>query len=294
MSLRLAVATEDFGSHFKRSIAKAAKLAVEGVRLNARSELDVLKATDSALRQILLYVTERQMNVAGLSCPTKHALYEQEFLEPRLEIIRKSMSLVGKLQTKELIVRCGSIPDSADNGSDAAESKTIDPADPFGFAAAATNAKPSPAKEFSTLCEILNDLAAYGNHVGCVLQLQLTDFNVDRIQQLLNAVTTGPLSIVFDPATAVMTGADENERYRTLHNSIGYVRARDAVRNVDGAGTEVAVGSGVVDWVTLLPTLIEADYHGWVCVERTGGDSRAEDVKRGITALSQLMPQTGS
>lgn len=293
MSLRLAVATEDFGNNLKRSIAQAAQLAVKGVRLNARSELDVLKATNSGLRQTLLYVNERQMNVAGLSCPTKHALYEQEFLEPRLEIIRKSMSLVGKLQTKELIVRCGSIPDSEDSGSDTPDNQRTDAADPFGFAAAATVAKPSPAKQFATLCEILNDLAAYGNHVGCILQLQLTDFNVERIKLLLNAVTTGPLSIVFDPATAVMTGTDEIERYRTLYNSVGYVRARDAVRNVDGAGTEVAVNRGIVKWMELIPTIVEADYRGWVCIERTGGESRAEDVRSGVSYVKTLIPETG-
>lgn len=292
MSLRLAVATEDFGSNLKRSIGNAASCRVDGVRLNTRTELDAINPSETATRQILLYVKERELKTAGLYCPTKHALYAPEFLEPRIDIIRKSMSLVRQLETKELIVRCGTIPDP---DIEAEESQTPDNIDdspnPFTFTTASTTK--SPAAEFSLLSEVLNDLVQHGNHVGCTLTLQLNDYNQRLIRQLFAEVNQGPLQLVFDPATAVMTGASVDGTYRDLYNHVGYVRARDAVQNVDGAGTEVAPGRGVVDWVTLMPTLVEADYQGWICIERTGGDSRAEDVERGVSYLNELIPQTG-
>ncbi|HIE97528.1 MAG: sugar phosphate isomerase/epimerase [Fuerstiella sp.] len=295
MSLRLAVATEDFAPSLKKAIGLAAACKVAGIRLNTRSEVPAVEATESSLRQVLLYVRERQLNVAGLSCPTRHALHDPEYLEPRIDIIRKSMSLARKLETSELLIRCGRIPDP-DVESEAVKAATVsvdEQANPFSFATPSSAATTSPAAEFSLLCEILNDLAQHGNHVGCVLNLQLATYDLRLIKRLLSEVQTGPIGIVLDPATAVMTGANVTDTYRDLYQNVGYVRARDAVRDVDGAGVEIGIGDGVVDWVQLLPTLAEADYNGWICVERTGGDTRADDVRRGVSHLKTLIPQTG-
>ena len=295
MSLRLAVATEDFASSLKKAIGLAATCEVGGVRLNTRSEVPAAEVTESSLRQVLLYVKERQLQVAGLSCPTRHALHDPEYLEPRIEVIRKSMSLARKLSTSEFLIRCGRIPDP-DVESEAVSSATVgidEQANPFSLATQSAAAAGSPAAEFSLLCEILNDLARHGNHVGCVLNLLLASYDLRLITRLLAEVHTGPLNIVLDPATAVMTGASVTSTYRDLYQHFGYIRARDAVRDVDGAGVEVGVGDGVVDWMELLPTLAEADYNGWICVERAGGETRADDVRRGVSYLKTLIPQTG-
>jgi sugar phosphate isomerase/epimerase len=289
MSLRLAVATEDLNASLKIGIGLAGSYEVSGVRLNSRSEVPADKATSSSIRQILLSVQERRMEVAGLLCPTRHALYDQEFLEPRLNIIRQSMTLAQKLETRELVVRCGRIPDSDAQPAASAPVDIEDRANPFSFSVA-SDAGPSPATEFSLLCEILNDLTRHGNHVGCVLQLQLSAYSEKLIRRLLAAVTAGPMDIVFDPATAIMTGTNPTKIFRNLYQELGYVRGRDAVRNMDDAGTEVALGDGIVDWTELLPTLQEADYSGWLCVERTGGDNRADDVQRGVSHLKTIIP----
>lgn len=230
------------------------------------------------------------MKVAGLLCPTRHELYEPEYLEPRLNIIRQSMTLAPKLETSELIIRCGHIPDNNDAAPVASSTVDIeDKSNPFSFAPERTTARP-PAANFSLLCEILNDLTRHGNHVGCSLQLQVPEYNEALIQTLFAAVTAGPLNIVFDPATAIMTGANPTRVFRNLYQKVGYIRARDAVRNTDGAGTEASIGHGVVDWCALLPTLDEADYGGWTCVERTGGDNRPDDVAQGVSHLKSLIP----
>ena len=294
MSLRLAVATEDFGSPFRKALGLAFNCRVSGIRLNSRSEVSAAEATASSIRQIMLYVKERQMNVAGLICPTRHGLCDAEYLEPRLDIIRKSMSLARKLETSELLIRCGRIPDP-DSQAAAPKAVSIDEqANPFSFATESADNQPSPAAEFSLLCEILNDLTQHGNHVGCVLNLQLANYDQQLIKRLLSAVQAGPLKIAFDPATAVMTGANPAGMFRDLYQHVGYVRARDAIRDVDGAGAEVGVGEGVVDWLQLLPTLAEAGYNGWICVERTGGDDRADDVRQGVSYLKTLIPESGN
>jgi len=295
MSLRLAVATEDLNPSLKKAISLAAASEVQGVRLNSRSEVSAADATESSIRQILLYVKERQMKVAGLMCPTRHSLYDPEYLEPRLDIIRKSMTLARKLETADLLVRCGRIPDPTATPAPAEAAPSIDDqANPFAFATTPEASGPTPAAQFTQLCEILNDLTRHGNHVGCTLNLQLSSYNQPLIERLFAEVKAGPLSIVFDTATAVMTGAPVVGTFRDLYQHVGYIRARDALSDVDGAGVEVAHGDGVVDWIQFLPTLEEADYTNWVCVERGGGDQRAEDVRHGVSELKALIPDPGN
>ena len=40
-------------------------------------------------------------------------------------------------------------------------------------------------------------------------------------------------------------------------------------------------------------TLVEANLQTWVCVERTGGDQRNDDVRDAIRRIEQLLPSSG-
>ncbi len=149
----------------------------------------------------------------------------------------------------------------------------------------------SQADQFSNLCQVTNDLVRYGNHVGCILTLQLPNYDVHLIKQFLAEVTAGPVQLAFDSAVCVFTGTNVVDTYRSLYEHVGYVRARDGRRNSDYSGTETALGDGIVAWDEFLPTLIEADFTGWVCIERTGGDHRDSDVLRGVSYAQSLLPQ---
>ena len=302
MSLRLAVATEDFGQPLRRAIELAAENAVQGLRLNARSEIRPEEFSETALRQLRLYVEEHQMTVAGLSYPSRHSLYDEKSLDQRLDGIRSAMRMVRKLGTCEVLVRVGRIPDPdaaapAIDSSGSNSGPTNDDVDslrnPFSFAPATGLIKssgPSESKQFEMLCDILNDLVAVGSREGATLQLQLANYDAKRISRLLDRIKAGPVALVFDPAICVMTGSRPVKLFRDLYHSFGYMRARDAQKDVDGGGIETPLGDGSVDWMELLPTLVEANFPGWICIERTGGDQRADDVSRAVSTLRKLLP----
>lgn len=298
MALRLAVATEDFGQPLRTAIALAAKNQVSGLRLNARTEVRSDDFGDTALRQLRLYVEEHQMTVAGLMYSSRHALYDEQSLEQRLSGIRATLGMVRRLGTTEVLVRVGRIPNpdstEAPKDSKAPTNSDVDSLlNPFSFAPTTSlksKTGPTDAQMFNMLCDVANDLAAYGARHGAVLQLQLSSFEADRIRRLSDRITAGPFGLVFDPATCVMTGANPVNTFRDLYHRIGYVRLRDARSDVDGAGLEVPFDEGTVDWTELIPTLIEADFPGWACVERTGGEQRADDVSHAVTRLRRLLP----
>ena len=301
MTLRLAVATEDFGQPLRQAIAQAAMNKVKGLRLNARTEIRQEEFSDTALRQLKHYVAEHQLKVAGLMYSSRHVLYDQQHLDQRLDGIRTAMTLVPKLGTSEVLVRVGRIPDPESAAptvkADAPRNDDVDSLrNPFSFAPMASTlsaAGPSESQKFQMLCDIVNDLADHGSRYGAVLQLQLASFEPLRIQQLLSRVNAGSVGIVFDPASCTMTGKSPVQVFRDLYQHIGYIRLRDAQKDVDGGGIEVPFGDGSVDWTELLPTIVEANLERWVCVERTGGENRADDVRDAIGRIAELLPSPG-
>ncbi len=299
MTLRLAVATEDFGQPLRQAILLAAQNPVQGLRLNTRTEVRPEEFSDTALRQLKHTVEEHQLRVAGLMYSSRHSLQDPQHLDQRLDGIRAAMMLVRKLGTTELLVRVGRIPDPDQQQAESARGgPTNDDVDslrnPFSFAPSAqalmSATGSSEARQFELLCDIVNDLIAYGSRHGATLQLQLAAFDTERITRLLSRTTAGPVSLVFDPATCIMTGGSPVKLFRDLYRHVGYIRARDAQKDVDGGGIEMPLGDGSVDWTELLPTLGEAEYSGWFCIERTGGDQRVEDVRAAVRRIRQLLP----
>jgi sugar phosphate isomerase/epimerase len=302
MRFRLAVATEDFGDELRAAILSAARQqSISGLRLNARTEVRPGEFSETALRQLRLLVQEHQLQVAGLIFPTRHALQETEHLEQRLEGIRRTLPMVRKLGTTELLLRVGRIPDPADTGAVATSAPTNDQVDsllnPFSYAPATTpviRSSETPAGRFAMLRDILSDLAAQAGREGVILQLILSQFHAERMRQLQDTVTSGPLQFVLDPAACIMSGANPVQLFRDHFTRFGYVRLRDALVDVDGAGTEVPLGDGNADWPELLATVVESGYSGWMCLERLGGDQRAADVQLGLERLQPLLPARGT
>lgn len=299
MGFRLATATEDFGTDLRSAIRLAAGQQVQGLRLNARTEVRAAEFSDSALRQLRHHVEEHQLKVAGLYYPSRHSLADAESLEQRLDGIRAACGIVRKLGTSEVLIRVGRLPDPSIAAPEPSpNTPSNDNVDsllfPFSFAPSATTAgrtrQPSPADQFNQLCEILCDLASHASRYGATLQLIIAGCEPDRIRQLLSRVQAGPVGLVFDPGACVMSATNPVTFYRSLWQQVGYIRLRDAQKDVDGGGIEAAFGDGAVDWLELAAVLVEANPESWMCLERTGGDQRAADVADAVRRFRSLLP----
>ena len=66
-------------------------------------------------------------------------------------------------------------------------------------------------------------------------------------------------------------------------------RARDAVQDLSlGRGVEVQLGRGSVDWASLLGTLEEYNYSGFLTVERESEQNSIAEVGQAIEYLTNL------
>ena len=257
LRLRIAVATAHFGLPLRQAILRAAQAGADAVHLDARSEIRPEELSETGRRQLLHCLDELNLRVASLSFPTRHAFYEYDALEARLDATRAAMQFTRQLGATVLTIQPGTIPDSG-----------------------------SPA--YGVLSDVLNDLSRFGNHVGATLGLTSGGLSSQAVAQLLTAVTTGPIAIDFDPLLSVLSGHSPAEDLRVLQPFVQHIRVRDAVRRVDDSVQEVAVGRGEVEWDELLALIDETSYSGWLCVERSQGDDRAGDSERAIAFLRSI------
>lgn len=256
---RLSVATRCLQQPLRQSFQTVAGMGAQGILMDVRQEVDASLLTETARRDLLHFLRELGLSVAGAVIPIRQPLNVEQELDRRIVAIKGAMTAAWQLQARVLCFRAGTIP---------AEEESA---------------------EYKLLLQVLQDLAAHANHVGVALALTPVNDSAESLRRLINQVQTGPLGIDFDPAQFAMTGRNVNESLRSLHDLVWHVQLRDGLKDFAGGGDEVPVGQGVVDWIELLALLSEADYHGWLTAVRTQGNDRAADMTRAIQHVGRVL-----
>ena len=256
--IRIAVATCCFAQPLKPSLHTAAGIGAEAVQLDARNELKPAELSDTGRRQLLHDLNEIGLSVASLSFPTRRAFFDSEQLEARVAAAKTAMQFAYQLEARIVTARIGRIPEDPDSA------------------------------QFQLLCDVLNDLARHGNHVGATFSITPSRDSARSLAQMIERVTEGPIGINFDPATFVIAGDHPTEALQTLHESVTHVQIRDAIQDLDGSGLEVPVGRGEVPWDEFLALIDEIGYQGWLTIDRTQGDDKRNDAARAVQFLRQV------
>jgi len=258
LQFRLAAATRLFAQPLRIAVQLASRTGVQGVQLDVRNELKPTDLSETGRRQFLRELDDLGLSVASLNFPTHRTYYTQDQLEARVTATKSALTFAYKLKARVVTARIGRIP--AD--------------------------KESP--EYMLLVQVLNDLARHGNHVGATFSMTPTNNTPQQISEIISSVSEGPIGVNFDPAIFVMTDCDPQETFSTLHQYVNHVQARDAVRDVDGSGVEVPIGRGEVQWDGLIASINEANYQGWITVDRTAGDDKQGDLTRAAEYLRRV------
>jgi L-ribulose-5-phosphate 3-epimerase len=256
---RIAYPTRLLEGPLREKIEQAAAFGAGGVQLDLRYELRPTELSETGRRQFQRLLQEQGLSLAPPAFPLRRALIEPAGLDERVAAITAAIRLAGDLKAAELIIRPGAIP-APDDGNR------------------------------SLFIEVLNDLARAGNHVGVTLLLTTGRETPDALVELIQSIDAGPVGANLDPAACVMAGRDPASLAKTLHERLGHVRVRDGLQEADGAGVEVAVGRGEVDWESLFAALAEIGYAGWLTPDRTTGDDPARDAARAIAYVKNVLP----
>ncbi len=258
--LKIGVRLESLGLPLRRALAEAGRLGVAGVQVDAAGDLSPNRLSETGRREFRHLLRGHNLELIALGCPLRRGLDEAADQQPRIEHVRKVLTLSFDLGPRKVAVPAGRVPGENEPERD------------------------------RRMTEALTALAAHGDRVGAVLALQTGLESGEALNAYLARFDAGSLGAALDPADLLLHDFDPYEAARALGRRVVLADARDA--RVVGAGRtarEVPLGHGDIDWMRFLAVLEEVEYRGWLTVGRDSGDDRLADVTAGVAFLRRLI-----
>lgn len=149
-------------------------------------------------------------------------------------------------------------------------------------------ADPSFGKLTGRVRQIAKLFADHGLTLGC----ETGQESAPALIAFLDRLGEPNVAVNFDPANMLLYGnGDPVAALQALGRRVAGVHLKDAnVTAVPGTwGEERAVGTGQVNWPAFFTALAEADFAGWLCLEREAGDQRVADLLAGRRFVENLL-----
>jgi sugar phosphate isomerase/epimerase len=255
----IGVRLESLALPLRPALAAASRMGVAGVQIDAVGELAPGVLSQTGRREFRNLLRSYSLELTALGCPLRRGLDAAEDQEPRLEHVRKVMTLAHDLGPGVVIVEAGQVPAEGE------------------------------AERNRLMRDSLLNLSAHGDRVGARLALETGLEAGGVLSAYLGTFDTGCLGANLDPANLLLHGFDPLQAVRDLRERILHTHARDCRRaSTSRAAQEVPLGHGDIDWMSYLETLEEVGYRGWLVVEQQSGDRRLADVEAGVAFLRPL------
>lgn len=258
--LKVGIRLESLGLPLRKAIDEATRIGVGGVQFDAVGDLSPDRLSDSGRRELRQLLRARGLELTSLNCPLRHGLDVAEDQQPRIDFVRKVMTLAYELGPRVVTVQAGQVPEKED--------------------------EPRAA----LLRDALSALGRHGDRVGTTLALETGLESGEVLANYLATFDAGGLGADLVPGNLLVHGLSPFQAARDLTGRIAIVHAKDGRRaSTSRAAREVPLGSGDVDWLAFLELLAEVEYRGWLVVARDEGDRRSADVEAGVRFLERLI-----
>lgn len=261
---RFSVAALSLSGDLKTAVRKVRRLGLRGVELDLRTGVDPEQLSQTGIRQIRKWLADEGLVVAAAAFPTRGGYADGERLEARIAATKAALEAAHALGAPVLLNHIGDIPALAP--ADA-------PADP----------------RWQLLVDVLTDLGAWGERVGCTLAAEAGRSSPEDLLRVFDAVPAGALCCHLVTGSLVVHGHDPVAAVEMLAGHIGHVHATDAIRGAfKGRGRAVILGSGEVDLPNVLAALEERHYRGWIGLEPVDGFQAEAELTAALTSLQSL------
>jgi sugar phosphate isomerase/epimerase len=257
---KIGVRLESLGLPLRPALAAAQRMGVAGVQVDAVGDLAAANLSQTGRREFRHLLKAYNLELTALGCPQRHGLDVPDGQEERIDRLRMTLALSYDLGPRVVVAEVGRMPDKED--------------DP----------------RFVLLSEALAALGQHGDRVGAVLALETGLESGETLRKFLERFDTGGLGVNLDPANLLMHGHSPYDAVRVLREKILHTHAKDArEQGASRTAQEVALGHGDIDWLMYLEALEQAEYRGWLTVEREGGTDRVNEVAVGVKFLRRLV-----
>ncbi len=145
---------------------------------------------------------------------------------------------------------------------------------------------------FNKVVERVGHIADVLSDAGTALLLETGQETAEDLEVFMEACGRPHLGVNFDPANMILYGkGDPIDALRRLRPWVRQVHIKDATASNDPTqwGSEVAVGSGEVDWDAFIGVLRDTGYAGDLVIEREAGATRVDDIRQAARVIMQKL-----
>ena len=261
---RLSVASLSLSRDLRTAFRRVRELGLAGVELDLRTGLAAEQLSQTGIRQIRKWLADEGLVVAAAAFPTRGGYADADRLEPRIAATKTALEAARGLGADVLLNHIGDIPPPP-----------------------AADAAADPRRQL--LVDVLTDLGAWGDRVGCSLAAEAGRSSPADLAGLIEALPDGALACHIVTGALVVHGHDPVAAIETLSGHIGHVHATDAIRGAfKGRGRAVILGTGQVDLPNVLATLEERGYRGWIGLEPVDGLGVQPELAAAIASVQSL------
>jgi sugar phosphate isomerase/epimerase len=238
--IKLGISLKSLPWPLRRSLQEAQRLGAAGVELAAAGDLAPAQLAATGRRAVRHLLRSYDLEASAVFCPLRRGLDVPENQQPRIEFVKQVMSLAFDLGPRVVIVQSGRVPERDD-----------DPRWPL-------------------YREAMEALGRHGDRVGATLALDTGQEPGTALRAFFDRFEVGSLAANYNPANLLINGQNPYEAARALTGRIAHVHAEDARAISPDRLARVPLGHGDIDWLQMLATFEEVEYHGFVTV--TGAD----------------------
>src|SRR6516165_580563 len=123
--IKIGVRLESFGLPLRRALQEAERLGVGGVQVDAAGDLSPNSLSQTGRREFLHLLRAHNLELTALGCPLRRGLDTTQDQQPRIEHVRKVMSLSFDLGPRIVIVQAGRVPEDAADPRSAVLSESL-------------------------------------------------------------------------------------------------------------------------------------------------------------------------
>ncbi|HMO12512.1 MAG TPA: sugar phosphate isomerase/epimerase family protein [Pirellulaceae bacterium] len=235
LQLKTGIPLAAINQPLKQALPIAHELGVQGIELNARTELRPSELSKTGVRHLRKLLQDYNLQVCSVTFPTRRGFGIAQDLEQRLDATKAALRMAFDLGCNHV----------------------------SNFVSVA-----SEGTEATILNEAMTDLANFGQRIGARFAIRTRQDSGEVLNQFINSLPPTGIVVDFDPAELLIHKHSAVESLTALAEHVVHFRARDAVHDLSlGKALAVQLGRGSNDWPSLLGKLEEYQYTGFLTID---------------------------
>ena len=259
LQLKKAIRLECLRQPFKKAIITAAQLGADAIEINGRTEIRASEMSRTGVRHLRKMLADLNLQISAVHFPTRRGYGTTDDLDRRIEATKAAMTMAYELGCNVVNNKIERVPTDHEH------------------------------PDWTTMVQALSDIGNFSQKCGAWLAARTGTEDGKTLKKLMDALPINSLGVDFDPADFLINGLSATDSIKTIGQHVMNFRARDAVHDLSqGRGVEVQLGRGSVDWASLLGTLEENNYTGYLTIERESEEHSIEQIGQAIEYLTNL------